>query len=547
MNRRMFLMIKLVLAIVLFVACVGVVAPVEAAGEQVVRTFLVEEPKTLDPGLSSDSVGGYVITDTMDSLTRLEADGQGGYAFAPAGAATWESNEDGTVWTFYLNENTWSDGVPVTAGDYEYGIKRVANPDTGAPLVDMLFPLLNYDAVVRGDLSPDELGVKALDDSTLEITLTQPMPFFLSLTDSRVYAPQRADILEAYGEKFGTEAEYTISNGPFKVESWVHNSAITLVKNEHYWDADSVKLDKVIYSIITDTTTRLNAFESGELDNISVSNIEWRDKFMAIDGVQYFAVPTATLTYSFFNTTDPVFQNANIRKAFMIGIDREELNEMCFGSLRVPTYGWVVPSITVEETNFREAAGDPVKEIAEAAGDPKELLIKGMEELGLGSDPSTLDVTFSLAGTDDWFQTLGAYLQQAYLTTLGINLKLDFSEWGIFYSNVQNGDYQIGFMGWGAFYNEPYDVMSLLMTTSNAIMTNWSNAEYDALLEEARVEMDAARRLELYIEAERILLDDAAANPLACSTNNVFYNSRVKGITPSTFGSEGFKYVFIEE
>ncbi len=566
MKKKLFRVIALAAGLMMLAACGGTPPPLndspsgagasgaasgaaaaKAPEGQTLRSYLAEEPKTLDPSLSSDQVGGYVLWDTMDSLTRLESDGNGGYEYKPAGAKSWESNEDGTVWTFHLNDNKWSDGVAVTAGDYEYALKRTANPATGAPLVDMLFPILNYEGVTSGEMDPAELGVKALDDSTLEITLTEPMPFFLSLTYDRAFAPQRADLVEQYGEKYGSEAEYTVSNGPFKVESWVHNSTITLVKNEDYWDADSVKLDKLVYSIITDNTTRLNAFESGELDTILVSDLEWRDKFEQMEGVQYFATPTATLTYSFFNCEDPIFQNENIRKAFMLGIDREELNTLCFGSLRTPTYGWVAPSITVEDINYREAVGDTVKEIAAENEDPAALLLKGMQELGLGDDPTNLDITFSLAGTDDWFQTLGAYLQQAYKTSLGVDLEISFSEWGIFYDNVQKGNYQIGFMNWGAFYNEPYDVLSLFTTNSNAIMTNWSNAEFDALMDQVKVEMDPEKRVELYKQAERILLESAAASPLATGTEHRFYQPWVQNVNDSTFGSDRYKYVSIAQ
>ena len=512
---------------------------------QELNTYLVEEPKTVDPGLASDQVGGYIIRDTMDSLTRLAGNEDGSYTFEPAGAKSWESNEDGTVWTFQLNDNKWSDGVPVTAHDYVFALQRIVDPATGAPLVDMLSTLKNYAPIVAGEMAPQELGAKALDDSTLEIALEEPVPFFLSLTYDRVFAPQRQDLVEEYGEKYGSEAEYSISCGPFKIESWVHNSQIVLVKNEHYWDADSVKLEKVVYNIMTDNSTRLNAFESGELDFIDVPDVEWRDRFAQIDGVHQYEVPSQQLTYMFFNNADPIFQNENIRKAFMIAVDREEMNTLCFGSLRPPCYGWVVPSISVGETNFRDAVGDPVKEIAEEAGDPKELLIKGMEELGLGSDPATLDITFSLAGTDDWFQTLGAYLQQIYKTKLGVELKVDFSEWGIFYDNAQKGNYQIGFMVWGAFYNDPYDVLSLFYSDNKALMTSYENAEFDALLNEAKVEMDDAKRLELYKQAERIMLEDAAASPLACAVVNSFAQPHVQNYHPSAFGNIGFKYVYI--
>ena len=161
------------------------------------------------------------------------------------------------------------------------------------------------------------------------MTLEAALPAYLNMLSGTIYYPQRQDIVEKYGDKYGAEAESFISNGPFKVESWTHNSSIVLVKNENYWDAENVKLEKIVFSIM------------GDLDYVSTGSAEWLQRFESNSANAKIQYPGATLSYAFYNCADELFQNANIRKAFTLAIDRDEINEMCFSGLRTPTYGWV--------------------------------------------------------------------------------------------------------------------------------------------------------------------------------------------------------------
>lgn len=515
--------------------------------EQYLNTYLASDPTSLDVSLRSDSYSSTIITNVMEGLIRLE-DRNGEYFMAPGDAQSWKSNDEGTVWTFTLGNNKWSDGEPVTAQQYVYSLQRSADPATGCPNGWFLSPVLNYEAISKGEMAPSELGVKAIDEKTLEITLTSAMPAFLEMCNSTIYYPQREDKMKEWGEKYGTEAEYTVYNGPFVLESWTHNSSLVLKKNPNYWNADSVKLDKVNLAIMSDTTTIINAYKSGDLDVVGVSKQEQLDEFNKDSNSKYEYYTTQGLVFNFYNTKDELFKNENIRKAFSLAIDHEDINEMCFGGLRVPTYGWVVPTISVGETNFRQAAGDILKEQKaelEANGQtPKDLLLKGMQELGLGDDPSKLNVTLSLAGTDDWFRTFGEYLQQVYLTDLGVNIKIDFADWGIFYENVTNGKYQMGYMSWGAYYNDPYDVLSIFKSEYDQVKTGWANKEFDELIDKAGVEMDVNTRIQYYKDAEKILLDEAAVCPLATSTSHSFYKNYVFGYSNLGFSSNGYKDMY---
>lgn len=509
------------------------------------NTYISADPTSMDISRVSDSYSTTVIQNVMEGLVRLgEIDGN--YSMMPGDAQSWELSEDGMVWTFHLGDNKWSDGQPVTAQDYVYSLQRSVDPATGCPNEWFLYPIAGYDEIRNNGAAIDTLGVKALDEKTLEITLAFPMPSFLEMLSGTIYYPQRQDKVEEYGEQYGTEPEYTVFNGPYVMTEWTHNSKIVLTKNENYWDAENVSIETVNMSILSDSITIYNAFETGDLDYVGTGEAEWIDKFYSRDDTDYVLTPTANLGYSFYNCQDELFQNANIRKAFTLALDREELNEMCFSGANIPTYGWICPAISVGETNFREYAGDTIQEMIDemtAEGKTaKDYLLAGMEELGLGDDPSTLTVTFSLAGTDDWFRTYGEYLQQVYQTELGVNMEISFNDWSIFYDDVQNGNYQIGYMSWGAYYNDPYDMLSLFYSDWDSIETGWASAEYDQLIDDALKEQDEAKRLELYKQAEDILLrEECVVSPILTFTSNSFYRDYVQGYTELTFSITGYK------
>lgn len=515
-----------------------------ATGAQYYNTYMSSDPTSMDISRISDSYSSGVVNNVMESLVRM-GEKDGNYEVIPGDAQTWESNEDGTVWTFHLGDNTWSDGQPVTAQDYVYSLQRSADPATGCPNDYFLMPLEGY-YEVRDGASLDTLGVKALDDKTLEITLSYPVPSFLEMACGTVYYPQRQDIVEKYGEQYGSEPEYTVFNGAYSMESWTHNSSIVLKKRADYWNADEVQIENVTMYILADGNTAYTMYEANELDYVGTSTAEWVQKFLARDDTDYVKTYSASVNYAFYNTKDELFQNANIRRAFNMAVDREDLNEVTFGGRSNAATGWVTGAMAVGSTNYREYAGDMIQEMYDDAAannmTAKDYLLKGMEELGLGDDPSTLDITFSLAGTDEWFRTYGEYLQQTYNTALGIDLKIDFSEWGIFSSNLEQGNYQIGYMGWGAYYNDPYDVLSLFKSDVDSIQTGWSNAEYDELVNKAQSEMDETKRLEMYKQAETILLlDEYVVNPILFPSSNSFYRSYVQGYSTLAFSSGGYQ------
>lgn len=515
------------------------------AAAQYYNTYMSADPTSMDISRISDSYSAGVVNNVMEPLVRMGETEDGNYVIEPGDAATWESNDDATVWTFHLGDNTWSDGQPVTAHDYVYSLQRSADPATGCPNEYFLEPIAGY-YEVRDGASLDTLGVKALDDKTLEITLSHPVPSYLDMCCGSVYYPIRKDAVEQYGEQYGTEPSMVLTNGAYNFDSWTHNSSITLSKRDGYWNADAVQIENVTVHILGDSNTAYTMFEANQIDYVGTSTAEWVAKFTAMEDVDYVKTMGSNTNYAFYNTQDALFQNANIRKAFNMATERQLFNEVNFGGRSNAATGWIPMSMSVGGVNYREYAGDLMQAMydeADAAGmTAKDYLLKGMEELGLGNDPSTLDITFSLAGTDDWFRTLGEFLQQIYGEALGVNLKIDFSEWGIFSSNLNTGNYQIGYMGWGAYYNDPYDMLSLFCSDIDAIQTKWVNTEYDELVKEAFQTMDADKRMEMYAEAERILLlEDCVVNPILFPSSNSFYRNYVQGYATLAFSNGGYQ------
>ncbi len=518
----------------------------ELDSEQYLNFFMSAEPSTLDPSKGADSYSNAVLNNVMEPLTRLEEKEENGVFVnfvAAAGAESWEPNEDGTVWTFKLRDNTWSDGVPVTAQDYEYGMKRSLDQETASPYAFLLMPIKNAAKVNRGELTVDELGIKALDEKTLEITLESSTPYFIQLTSLRVTLPQRKDIVEKYGDTYGTELDKVVYNGPFTLATWAHNSELILTKNENYWDKDTVKLQTVTLKIIQDENAIYNSLANGSLDQAGASQPEWKEKFMADENLQYIEIIEPSTYFVFFNTQNEVFKNANIRKAFSAAIDREELANVMFDGVPAPAYGWVPPSISIDDQEYRTAVEEPVKALVKDNPDPKALLVKGLEELGMDPDTSKLTVKISLGGTNQWFRDYGEYLQQMYINKLGVNIEIETNDWPIFNAAVEKGEFQLGYMAWGADFNDPVSMLSLHTSDAGAIGTGWGNDRYDELIDLASKEMEPAKRLEYFSEAEKILIyDEAVVAPVVYPRSNIFRYKYVHELGVTPFGTSGYKY-----
>ncbi|MGL4731812.1 MAG: peptide ABC transporter substrate-binding protein [Clostridium sp.] len=516
--------------------------------DQYLNTVLLAEPKTLDQSKSSDLYSSIVLTNVNESLTRLENDENGNEVVKPAGAESWETSEDGLTWTFKLRDMKWSDGKAVTAEDYYYGITRTLDPKVGSPYGFLLFPIKNAANYNSGNGKVEDVGVKVVDEKTLEFTLENPTAYFLDLTYFKVMQPQRKDIVEQHGDKYGTESNTMVYCGPFVIKEWVHNNKVELEKNPEYWDAENVKLEKATLKIIKEEAARMNELYNGSLDMAGVTKTEWVDKFNESGNYEVMKGYDGSTAYMFFNQQDKYFKNEKIRKAFILATDRDGMSKTLYRSLAEPALAWCPPAVQVGGEEFRSKVNfNPVEQLAKDNPDPKALLIEGLKEEGMDPDPSKHTFTFLQSGTDARSKEFADFEQQNFQQVLGIKMESEFTEWAVFQSRESNLDYQIASMGWTGDYNDPMTFFDMWTTTAGVTNTGWSNKQYDEIIEKTTKTTDQEERGKLFGDAEKILIyEDGVISPTVYRFKNTYSRKYVKNVQNTTFGvgTSDLKYVY---
>ena len=524
----------------------GAAANGEADSDQYLNVLLQSEPKTIDQSKSSDSYSSEVLTNCQEALTRDVQDENGQDKIEPGMAENWKASEDKTVWTFNLRDAKWSDGQAITAKDFVYGITRTLDQNTASPYAFLLYPIKNAEEFNSGKVKAEELGIKAIDDKTLEFTLKSPCPYFLDLTYFKVMQPQRQDIVEQHGDRYGSEANTMVYSGPFIISEWVHSNKIELVKNPEYWDAENVKLEKATMKIIKDESARMNEMYNGSLDVAPVSKTEWIEK---LDSTGQFEVKkgySGATNYTYFNQNDKLFSNAKMRKAFIIAQDRENNAKTMMRGLAEPALSFVPPQVQIGGEEYRDKANDlPVKDLIAENPDSKALLIEGMKELGLGEDPSTINIKYLQAGTDARGKEMAEFQQQLYQERLGVNLEIEYVEWAQFQTRTDNMDYQVASAGWSGDYNDPNTYLDLWISGAKNVPTGWSNPKYDEIITKASQTADPEERTKLFKEAERILIyEDGVISPEVWKYKSTYVRKYVKNYTSPMFGKPDLKYTY---
>jgi len=524
---------------------------------QYLNISLDNEPSTLDQSKSVDKYSSQVLAEVNEALTRVETDNGGKDVVKPAGAEKWDISSDGLKWTFHLRDNNWSDGVKVTAKDYEYSIKRTLDPKVASQYNFLLYPIKGaraYGDVEKnknGKVKSDIVGVKALDDKTLEITLENSCAYFLKLTSLNIMQPQRKDIVDKYGDKYGSDSDKMVFNGPFKIKQWIHNNQIELAKNESYWDSASVKLQKVTMKIIKSDIDVASELQGGNLDVGKIIKPELKDKLdktSKFDGVK---VSKASTNYEIYNQKDKLFSNFKIRKAFSIALDREEISKNLWKSIYTPAYALVPPSLEIGTEDFRQKANfEPIKKLKQDNTNPKALLIEGLKELGMDQDPSKITIRYLQPNIDTNQKEIAEFFKQMYEKKLGVNIKLEYVDWDQFQTKITTGDYQFSAMTWSADYNDPASEFEIWMTGVNMINTGWSNSKYDNLVKNASLYGNDKNeeRFKYFKDAESILLlEDVVISPTVYRNKQIYKLKYAKGLMYPVFGPEiELKYAYTQ-
>lgn len=482
-----------------------------------------QEPTSFDPPIGFDAVSWNSLNNLMEGLTRLDENHQP----KAATAEKWEVSSDGKTYTFHIRENAkWSNGDDVTADDFVFAWKRLLDPNTGSPASFLGYFIEGAEAYNNGEGSADDVKVKAVDKKTFEVTLISPQAYFLSVISNPCFFPINQKVATDNPEWF-SEAKSFVANGPFKLAEWNHDSDFTMVKNDQYWDVKNVKLDKVHWAMVADTNTEYQMFTTGELDTSDVP-AELADKLFKEGDVK--VEDQAGQYFYRFNVTMEPFQNENIRKAFALAVNQKQMVELVTKNQEKPAYGFVSYGFKDPEGNdFRKKSGDLIKtDVAKA----KELLKKGMEEEGYTTLP---EVTLTY-NTLDSHKKIAEALQQMFKENLGVDVKLANMESSVFVTDQKALKFQMSRSSFLADYADPINFLENFITGSSMNRTGWSNAEFDKLIKDAKLEKDEKKRYDMMYQAEKILLDAAPIVPIHFYNQVYMQNKDVTGIVRHPVG-----------
>ena len=421
-----------------------------------------------------------------------------------------------------------------------YSWEWALNPDNLSEYASLLYPIKGAEAYNTGEGSADDLGIEVKDEKTLVVTLAQPTAYFLELTAFKTYAPLNQKVVEANENWYGDAGENFVTNGPFKLASWKHNDSIVLEKNEDYWDADTVQLEKVNIGMVEGESTAVTMFKKGEIDflgspfqTVALDSI---DAFKA-DGSLQINDQAGVYWYK-MNTTDKVTGNANIRKALTLAMDRQGLIDNVTKGEQKPALGMVPVAIQ----GFEEDRGYFKDNDVEEA---KKALEAGLKELGIAK---ASDLTIGISyNTSEGHAAIAQYIQESWNKNLGINTTLDNSEWQVYLEKINMLDYQVGRMGWIADYNDAYSFLELYSTADNGNNdTGWENPKYKELLDKSIAETDKDKRIELLKEAEAVAVSELPVAPIYYYTNLYVVKDNVSNMGPDVLGNMQLKYVDVK-
>ncbi len=488
------------------------------AADQTLRYNLGADPLTLDPQLNSATDASHIINNVFEGLMR-EKDGE----VVPGIAESYTLSEDGLVYTFTLRDATWADGQPVKAGDFEFAWKRGANPATASEYMYLFESanILNAGAIAKGEKSIDELGVKAIDDKTLEVTLSAPTDYFLGLTGFATLMPVREDMVDDEGAWAKDPAKY-IGNGPFKMSEYKMGDQIVLVKNENYWNAENVNLEKIVMYMIVDESTAHTRYTAGELDVNELIPTDEIPTLIAEDPTFYIMPKIGTYYYA-FNMNNEALKDARVRQALSLAINREQIvKEVTKGGQKV-AYGFMPEGITDNEgKSFTETAGDygvnPKGDVEKA----KALLAEAGYPDGAGLPEIEI-----LYNTSESHKLIAEAMQEMWKQNLGINVKLTNQEWAVFQETTNNNAFDsLARRGWIGDYNDPQTMLEIFESTNTQNIGRYSSETFDTEMQLSRETMGAERMEHLY-KAHDILMEDMPIIPVYYYVTNMMIQDSV--------------------
>lgn len=494
----------------------------ELADTQEMVFVLNNEPDGIDPNVTNNSFATPFLSNCFEGLVTYDEKGE----VVPGNAESWESNDDLTVFTFHLREGLkWSDGTALTANDYVYSALRVLTPETTSQYVNMISDyVVNGQEFYDGTASAEDVGIKAPDDNTLEFTLKAPCPYFIDLVSMWVYFPVQQATIEANGDKWTASAEAYVSNGPFKITEMNMGESMVLEKNENYWNAENVTLEKLTFRYVLDTSTALTAYESGEVDGVRTVPSSDLARLKA-ENAGLVSTPNYGTVYYDINCSKEPYNNPLVRKALNLAIDREALINNVAQVDGQPAYSFLAPGYVVDGKDVTEGRSDyGLSSTADVEGAKAALAEAGYPD---GEGFPTLQLSFY---SDDNVKKIAEAIAEMWEKNLGITVEVSSAEWAVFYDAVQSGNYEVAAMGWSADYVNPMSFLPLLYTNDVTNNSFYSNPDYDAIVDQIKVEKDPAKFAELVLQADELVSAEYPVLGLYYKSNTYLIKDYIEGV-----------------
>lgn len=495
-----------------------------AAAQQKLVYNLSIEPKSLDPHQATGVKEAHVILNMVEGLTRTDAAGKA----VPAMAERWDVSPDQKTYTFHLRDARWSNGEPVLAEDFVYAWEHILNPATASEYAHQLFFVEGAEDYNAGKLKDfSQVGVKAVDPKTLEVKLRNPTPFFPVVAAHYTYSPVKKSWVESHPNWAVTPSEY-LANGAFTLADWRHNDRIVLRKNPRYYNADKVQLESIEMPMVKNSSTALQLWESGKIDLIE-GDIPLPDIPRLKRENKYKTSPYLGTYFAAFNNKVKPFNDARVRKAFSLAINREQIVRAILRGGQPAAYGIVPPGMATPEGDYRQVTGSLFKEnLAQA----KRLLA----EAGFPNGRGFPRVKY-LYNDLEMHRTIAEALQDMWRRNLGVNVDLQVKDWKVFLQDRHQGNYQISRHAWIGDYPDPLTFLDIFTSNTGNNDPKYSSPEFDKLVDDARATTDSTRRLNLYQAAEKkMIAEDMAVAPIYFYVNQTLIKDDIKGLVHNPLG-----------
>lgn len=493
------------------------------------------EPDSLDPHKATGTWESSIIGDMIVGLLTEDPEGKP----IPGAATSWTISEDGKTYTFKIREgHVWSDGMPVTAHDFVFAFRRILNPATASQYASLLYVVKNAQLVNKSALAEEDLGIRAIDDATLEIELEAPAPFFIAMLRHQTTYPVPKHMIEKLGSDW-SRAENWVSNGPYTLAEWRPNDHIRIVKNDKFYDAENVEIEEVYFYPTVDQTAALKQFRAGELDvnnGIPSQQISWIREHLN-DELRLFAFMSTT--YITFNYLQPPFDNPDIHRALSLAIERDILTDKVLRVGQIPAYSFVPPGMN----NYQAGAVLDFKDWP-----MEKRLEEGRRLLAQAGYDKSNPLRFTYRHYQSTDGRRSAVAVRAMWQRIGVQADLMATETKVHYNDLREQNFEVADAGWVADYNDPQNFLYLLQTSAEDMnYGKFSDPEFDALMDEANATLDLQVRAELMRDAEQIIMDQQPSIPTFFGVNQNLVHTNISGWVDNVANIHRTRYLKINK